>query len=1120
MLAHIIVCNVVLIYFKMLNKFSKYFIVALMGVCLLGVTGLFAQVDEYITLKKFLNAKMYGEAYNEILRHEITQDVISKELQNLRISLLDKTKEQMLRKMKVNPDDPAIFTILADIAFHQSDFDNAMLYISKALEIRSGPMNNYVCAKILFNRGNVDQAFDRMGNVLESMPDSQVVFEDFQFLYSCKNYGKATAAKICKNSNFLVRATPALEKKEPKAPVSPFENDPTRVAQVKKTQLDEDPIYDDEYDDLDEQLDESGPLPDEVYANAKQRPMSDLDDFDDYEDLVDPFTEFDDIASVDAAKDIPPHPMALNKNSKEMDPDKVVRFKQAEVHALKAAEALEDNDYLTAKEEYDSALKQYPELEDKSGVKAKIDRFFEAKDKYEEAVDYFAMGSYERAREPFELAYAYDKERYKGAAYYLGRIYLVQDNPDYDKVLNYFEIILNSSEVDADFRRETEWVKLQVLYEKGDFKEAYELFQYFKVKHLAYLKNKERYHDLLYGIYYHNYKLWLWGFLLVILSMFLGVMFLSFFSYSIFQPKDPVFKIKGACKNRKFKKAIAIGEKALQQDQPIQIEREILEQLVKIYFDLKLFEKSRDAARRILEKFPENNVAWGYLASTSMATNDTSNEAIELYENIYRENPGNLEYLPVLAKHYIKTKNTSIEAMEILQAFYKMNSKDKDALLSIADAYVINRTLSNEAINILEAACKVEYKTEYKELLARNYSKINEYAKAVEACLEVLNKNIDNMGIHVVYSTSMKKQGKIAEAIEQYKIFMKKYPNKTQLIEIHSGLETDLSEGGGSAGQDEAPSLMDLPIELVEADLPSPGEDYVPESFEEPAEAQQTPLPDFLRHELTVKPETGVPRAEELGLPTFEAIRSAFAEHEEAEQEFAKEPEQEASYDPPIEPVQEASYEPATEAAESPFETPAEQVVTADLPTLDPFDSADFLDEFADLPEELGVGGENSEPAAFVPESFEQKASEPEALEPIGSYAPQTLEKPASAFELEEKLLIAREALASNNFDIAIEALSQDYASSRNKEMGFILLEAWLGKGESRAAYEILETLEIDPEIMPEHIKEVLYNVGLALEKDKNYSEALKIYDMLCNVDINYKDVFDRSDKLYAKLKA
>jgi hypothetical protein len=68
-------------------------------------------------------------------------------------------------------------------------------------------------------------------------------------------------------------------------------------------------------------------------------------------------------------------------------------------------------------------------------------------------------------------------------------------------------------------------------------------------------------------------------------------------------------------------------------------------------------------------------------------------------------------------------------------------------------------------------------------------------------------------------------------------------------------------------------------------------------------------------------------------------------------------------------------------------------------------------------------------------------------------------------------------------------------------------------------AMEIIETLDIDPEIISEDIKDILYRTGVALENKKKTDEALKMYDMICNVDINYKDAFDRSDRIYTSKK-
>ena len=68
-------------------------------------------------------------------------------------------------------------------------------------------------------------------------------------------------------------------------------------------------------------------------------------------------------------------------------------------------------------------------------------------------------------------------------------------------------------------------------------------------------------------------------------------------------------------------------------------------------------------------------------------------------------------------------------------------------------------------------------------------------------------------------------------------------------------------------------------------------------------------------------------------------------------------------------------------------------------------------------------------------------------------------------------------------------------------------------------ALEIIQTLDIDPEMMSEEVKDVIYNTALALENNKNYSQALKLYDLICNADINFRDAFDRSDRLYVKMK-
>ncbi len=200
-------------------------------VLLFLATGLsYADDSDYQTLRTFMSAQMYGEAYNELMQRELTGLALDAKLKSLKIDLLERTNLKLQKQAKVSPDDAAIFTILADIAFQKGDYDRASMYISTALSNNAKPIANYVFAKILFRKGNISQAFDQMSKVLEAMPDSPIVFNDFQFLYNCKQYGVATAKKITKDCNFLVRATPiAYDGDELEVPVSPFANDPTET---------------------------------------------------------------------------------------------------------------------------------------------------------------------------------------------------------------------------------------------------------------------------------------------------------------------------------------------------------------------------------------------------------------------------------------------------------------------------------------------------------------------------------------------------------------------------------------------------------------------------------------------------------------------------------------------------------------------------------------------------------------------------------------------------------------------------------------------------------------------------------------------------------------------------
>ncbi len=537
---------------------------------------------------------------------------------------------------------------------------------------------------------------------------------------------------------------------------------------------------------------------------------------------------------------------------------------------------------------------------------------------------------------------------------------------------------------------------------------------------------------------------------------------------------------------KRFDKVISVLEKALVKKQPVQIEREMLELMVQAHFELKNFVRCQENARMLLEKFPTSQVAWGYLAKASMASHDTSNEAIAMYEAIYKENPGKTEYLPVLARHYAETRNYTVEAMNILFTHYQTGGKEPPVILALASGYTQNRSMGNEVITILEEALKIKDQTDFRELLARNYAKAGRYADAARECLKVLGNNINNMGIHVVYTSSMKKLKQPEEAIARYKEFLQRFPGNEQLMEIMAGLKKDL---GSSALDDDG--LPPIPDELPMPGLPEPGQsssfsgsDIDIENFIEPPpdgfgldDSNDIPLPDFLKG-----------GSEEPAKPTIQTMAGL----------------------------------PLKAAASVPRPAPATANTGTDLPTLDPFEESDsLLDEFAsELPPELG-GTSNAK--ASVDEFATKNAVKADDL--LADFAMDSAQpqKPVSGkpeknqADSQAKLQQAREKAQRKKWDEVIDLLSPEFASNRNRETGLLLADAWLQKNRPVMAMEIIETLDFDPEIMSENIKDILYRTGLALEHEKKLNEALKMFDMICNVDINYRDAFDRSDKIYSR---
>lgn len=1067
--------------------------------------GLVANAADYTTLRKFLSARMYGEAYNELLRQEISSNEIDPKLQKLKVDLLDRTAEKLEKQVRLNPDDSGAYTILADISFQRGDFDKASSYASQAIQSRGTAMANYVFAKILFRKGNVSQAFDQMGKVLEAMPESQVVFDDFQFLYSCKQYGVATARKLTKNCNFTVRATPvAYNGDDNSVPESPFENDPTMTAgapdfsnydayshEPDMTQIDPSAI---ETPDMDEDMAfltgakddepaskvEKRPTPEVSNKPKKQEPLPDETGDVDEDDFA-----FDSMDSETISEKAEADNSSTEKEEpeEEVDPELAKREKAEKLLASARSKFSQKN--------YDDALanireinKIWPDLEGKEELEKKINYKFDLKKRFDEAKLLYQDGDYDRALKVFKEAYNDDPEEYHDALPCIPQCYLLKKEPDKGAALKYLDMVLEDDSFIDELKRDLRWTKFEIKYENEEYEEAAEIFDWFSENEEKFIKEQSEYRTYYYGLWYHANKQWFWIGLGIIIVLILGVFVLQFLPDLANFGGDPLASAQKALAAKNYEKAIKYGEKGLVKKQPIQRDRQLREVLVEAYFAREQYEPCQKHAKEILKSFPENNIAWAYLAKSSQALKDTSNEAISMYEDIYRSDPSRKDLLPLIAHHYAKTQNTTPAAMELLRDYYQIAPDDKEVILALADGYVKNRTMTEDIIPVLENAIACKDRMEFRELLARTFSKVGMFEEAARESLNVLERNINNIGIQLVYISSMRKMKRLKEVIEQYKQFLAANPGNKQLIESLEDLKKEAGDMStlvddvpkmsdelgmpGMDGSDGSLSGIGMPGDNITDEDVANFVEPPPEGFEdETVEAPQTPLPQFI------------------------------VEQQQSEQNNS-------------------------------IELPT---LPDDIQTLNPFaeDGDELFDGFdTELPEELGGTARPPVDASkslgsliddFNSENPLNKANDSFATASTRTGIPDAAPK-SSILAVGAKIEEAKEFAFAKKWDEVIEVLSPEFASQRNREAGMLLIDAWLNKKQPQMALEIIQTLDFDPEMMSESIKDVLYRTAMALESEKKFAEALKLYDSICNADINYKDAFDRSDKLYAKMKA
>ncbi|MBR4571255.1 MAG: hypothetical protein IKO19_11410 [Candidatus Riflebacteria bacterium] len=1071
---------------------KKIWLVLLILVFISGVS--FADNSDYQTLRTFMSAQMYGEAYNELMQRELSGLILDSKLRSLKIDLLERTNLKLQKQAKVSPDDPAIFTILADIAFQKGDYDRASMYISTAISNNGKAMSNYVFAKILFRKGNISQAFDQMSKVLEAMPESPVVFNDFQFLYNCKQYGVATAKKITKDCNFLVRSTPiAYDNDEVEVPVSPFENDPTvsedgvdfsnykmqsdteeedysdtgdvnvddDLAELSKIDIASVPKEDTEKPIKESEIKEEKTQTDAKLEKKESKSSKESSDFDFDDDELD----FDEPEQKEVLK---PKKEEEKEIKDEKDPEEE-RIKKADELLASAKAKFKEGDIDTALSNLEELEKVYPKYPGKADLEDKVKYEKHVKDVYRQGVDLHNAEDYEKALKLLKEAYNYKPAMFPEAPFYIGRCYLLKKDPDYDQVLKYFEIVMPDNKVGSEIKRDILWTKLEILYEQEKYTEAKEIFDYFVDKENEFLVNQPDYKRFRYGLWLHLYLIWIILVAVLVLGIAIFVFVLQFLPDLALIGGDPLTNAQKALAAGKFTKAIKYAEKALLKKQPIQRDRQLREVLVQAYFAIKNYEKCQLHAKNILKEFPENTIAWGHLAKASIELEDTSNEAIRTYEELYRSDPSRRELLPLLAHHYVKTKDLSPASMEILQDYLRDKPDDVEIITALADGYVNNRTMNEDIIPTLNDAIKLKDKLEYRELLARTFSKCGMYEEAARECVNVLKRSINNVGIHVVYTSSMKKLKQVPKAIAQYKEFIQNNPGNNQLVEILNGLKKE--EGDASTAVDDVTSKS---VSIFDS-LGMPGMDEEPQETALPS-LDQTPVPDFMAESSVRKEEpsaantvaTKIDGVGNVELPDNIQTMNPFADGEED-------------------------------------------------PLFDGFDTEE-------LPEELGGTArapvETSKSLDSLIDNFNNTDGKTynESLASIRNMAPSGAPQ-TGTLELAEKIDKAKDLSVTRQWDRVIELLSPEFASARNKDAGMLLVNAWLGNNKPEMALEIIQTLDFDPEMMSDEVKDVMYRTALALENNKNYSQALKLYDEICNADINFRDAFDRSDKLYVKMK-
>ncbi len=1143
---------------------------------------------------------MYSEAYLELMRLELQYKTEDPKLTKLKKDLLKNTRKEAANRAKANPDDPAVFTVIADIDFQEGSLDNAVQNITKAIESGSpSAMTHYTFAKILFVKGNIPQSFEQMDKALLAEPKSEVIFEDWQFLYQAKNFGLASAKRLTGGTGFLNRAVPvAGDSSIPKPPDNPFENDPTQAPDVvippepepepTPTAIVDKPPPDFPEPDPDHKPPPDNPDPDNP---PPDQPGPDGPDEPDTPDGPDQPVK----PVKNPTEDKPPEPPE--------DPEKK-KMKESEYWLEQAKKKFDDKKYDDAQTNLQKAREIFPGLPGGDELQGKIEEKLKVDKDYKFALTLFESEKFDLAREPFLKAYEENPEKYSDSTFFLGKIYILGNEKDMKKAKKYFDLFLKDPNVDPELKRDVEWVMIGILTDDEQYEEAGKKFDEFVNREPEYAKNQRSFWKLKYLLWYKAYTTEIYVGLAVFIGLFVLVFFLMIapsFQLFVF---DPVKRATIAFEGKKWDKAVKIAEESMRRTKhPVQIQKILLEICVQAHYQMKNYVKCQDHARTLLALFADSTLAWKYLTKAFTETNDSSDEAISMYETMYKKNPESKEYLPILAKYYASHKQFTVESMEIMYSFYQAEPNNRENVLALAEGYVQNKRLSDEVIPILAEGIKAKPDNQgFRELLARNYAKKAMYPEASKECLKVLEANINNVGIHVVYTQCMKKMNMLDEAILQYEEFLKKFPGNPQLGEIITTLRKELEQSSPVpetlAGAPELspfsedlltegmadPTIASSPIQMdVEGFVEPP-----PENFEE---EKPVPLPNFLKDKEGKASETPTagskttpqrpPQGSVSGnVPLEPAKPSSFLDPAEPEPEVPpkKSPAQ-------VSPASGAASKPNTKSpglppapsradmgktASAPVSPPAgsgpkwtsasshgpspavpgsktgassekddgksmtrDEIL--DMGTLDPFaEQTDVPTEDIEVPDlppakpgsekpsvKPAIGGKpglgkSSPPITPGPASRSGSVSPGGPAIPRETQAPPPV-KPLSSGDPE--IVAAQKAASQKKWDEVVKILVPAFATKRTRPVGMLLAEAYLAQSKPELAKEIVDTLEFDRENLGQDMKELLYRIGTNLEDAGKIPEALTVYDIICNVDINYQDTFDRSERLYSLRK-